>query len=146
MLTPHSLYAAVSVGLETETIISVLDRLSKALLLRLTTVLPCYTVCPSRSCCLTSLVSTKYQQRKQIRQQSILFWKGNETLLLWRQVSLSSDIKDFIKASTGNYGKAKMVLQRNKFYVESAYPDVLKALLEVGCRLCNAASAGIVKL
>lgn len=30
MLTPHSLYAAVSVGLETETIISVLDRLSKA--------------------------------------------------------------------------------------------------------------------
>lgn len=29
MLTPHSLYAAVSVGLETETIISVLDRLSK---------------------------------------------------------------------------------------------------------------------
>ena len=30
MLTPHSLYAAVSVGLETQTIISVLDRLSKA--------------------------------------------------------------------------------------------------------------------
>ncbi len=29
VLTPHSLYAAVSVGLETETIISVLDRLSK---------------------------------------------------------------------------------------------------------------------
>ncbi len=29
MLTPHSLYAAVSVGLETETIISVLNRLSK---------------------------------------------------------------------------------------------------------------------
>lgn len=28
-LTPHSLYAAVSVGLETETIISVLNRLSK---------------------------------------------------------------------------------------------------------------------
>ena len=30
MLTPHSLYAAVSVGLETQTIILVLDRLSKA--------------------------------------------------------------------------------------------------------------------
>jgi hypothetical protein len=28
-LTPHSLYAAVSVGLETETIINVLNRLSK---------------------------------------------------------------------------------------------------------------------
>jgi DNA excision repair protein ERCC-3 len=29
MLTPHSLYAAVSVGLETTTILSVLNRLSK---------------------------------------------------------------------------------------------------------------------
>jgi DNA excision repair protein ERCC-3 len=29
LLTPHSLYAAVSVGLETDTIISVLNRLSK---------------------------------------------------------------------------------------------------------------------
>jgi DNA excision repair protein ERCC-3 len=29
ILTPHSLYAAVSVGLDTETIISVLNRLSK---------------------------------------------------------------------------------------------------------------------
>ena len=28
-LTPHSLYAAVSVGLETETVISVLNKLSK---------------------------------------------------------------------------------------------------------------------
>lgn len=29
VLTPHSLYAAVSVGLDTDTIIAVLDRLSK---------------------------------------------------------------------------------------------------------------------
>lgn len=34
MLTEHSLYAAVSVGLETDTIISVLDRLSKVHLSR----------------------------------------------------------------------------------------------------------------
>ena len=34
MLTPHSLYAAVSVGLETDTIISVLNRLSKVALPR----------------------------------------------------------------------------------------------------------------
>lgn len=30
VLTPHSLYAAVSVGLDTQTIIAVLNRLSKA--------------------------------------------------------------------------------------------------------------------
>ena len=47
------------------------------------------------------------------------------------QVKLSDDIKSFIKASTGNYGKAKIVLQRNKFFVESPYPEVLKALLKV---------------
>jgi hypothetical protein len=34
-LTPHSLYAAVSVGLDTETIISVLNRLSKVRFRRL---------------------------------------------------------------------------------------------------------------
>ena len=34
VLTPHSLYAAVSVGLETETIIAVLNRLSKVALPR----------------------------------------------------------------------------------------------------------------
>ena len=34
VLTPHSLYAAVSVGLETDTIISVLNRLSKVALPR----------------------------------------------------------------------------------------------------------------
>lgn len=48
------------------------------------------------------------------------------------QVSLSPEIREFIKASTGNYGKAKIVLQKNKFYVESAYTDVLNALLKVG--------------
>ena len=46
-------------------------------------------------------------------------------------MKLSDDIKSFIKASTGNYGKAKIVLQRNKFFVESPYPEVLKALLKV---------------
>lgn len=47
------------------------------------------------------------------------------------QVKLSEDLKKFIKASTGNYGKAKMVLQKNKFYVESPYPEVLDILLKV---------------
>ena len=34
VMTPHSLYAAVSVGLETDTIVSVLNRLSKVHILR----------------------------------------------------------------------------------------------------------------
>ncbi|CAI5978611.1 unnamed protein product [Closterium sp. NIES-65] len=88
-LTPHSLYAAVSVGLDTNTIISVLDRLSKT--------------------------------------------------------KLSPDIITFIRESTQNYGKVKLVLQRNKcgpgsefdqdhgkvklvlqrnkYFVESPYPN-----------------------
>ncbi|GLC37001.1 General transcription and DNA repair factor IIH helicase subunit xpb1, partial [Pleodorina starrii] len=72
-LTPHSLYAAVSVGLETETIINVLNRLSK--------------------------------------------------------VQLSEETKSFIRDSTANYGKVKLVLKHNHFYVESGHPEVLKRLL-----------------
>ncbi|BBN05177.1 DNA excision repair protein ERCC-3 [Marchantia polymorpha subsp. ruderalis] len=72
-LTPHSLYAAVSVGLETETIITVLDRLSKT--------------------------------------------------------KLHKEIIDFIRDSTLNYGKVKLVLQKNRYFVESPMPEVLQKLL-----------------
>lgn len=67
-LTPHSLYAAVSVGLETETIITVLDRLSKT--------------------------------------------------------KLPKEIMDFIRGSTLNYGKVKLVLQKNRYFVESPFREV----------------------
>ena len=73
-LTPHSLYAAVSVGLETSIIITVLNRLSK-----------------------------------------------NE---------LPEEVVTFIKDSTENYGKVKLVLKENKFFVESEDPAVLTKLLE----------------
>ncbi|GAQ80913.1 putative Xeroderma pigmentosum group B protein [Klebsormidium nitens] len=73
-LTPHSLYAAVSVGLETETIISVLERLSKT--------------------------------------------------------RLPEEIARFIRDSTLNYGKVKLVLQRNRFFVESSSPSILRKLLQ----------------
>ncbi|XP_047971960.1 general transcription and DNA repair factor IIH helicase subunit XPB1-like [Salvia hispanica] len=73
-LTPHSLYAAVSVGLETETIISVLNKLSKT--------------------------------------------------------KLPKEMIDFIHNSTANYGKVKLVLKKNKYFVESPFPDVLKTLLK----------------
>ncbi|EIE26133.1 DNA repair helicase rad25 [Coccomyxa subellipsoidea C-169] len=74
VLTPHSLYAAVSIGLNTQTIITVLNRLSK--------------------------------------------------------VQLPSEISKFIQESTGNYGKVKLVLHRNKFWVESPFPDILRKLLK----------------
>ena len=83
-LTPHSLYAAVSVGLETNTILSVLNRLSKT--------------------------------------------------------QLPTEIEDFVRVSTQNYGKVKLVLQKNRFFLESAYPDVLRKLLKV--RLVVDAAAG----
>ncbi|CAA3002379.1 DNA repair helicase XPB1 isoform X2 [Olea europaea var. sylvestris] len=73
-LTPHSLYAAVSVGLETETIISVLNKLSKT--------------------------------------------------------KLPKDMIDFIHSSTANYGKVKLVLKKNRYLIESPFPEVLKRLLQ----------------
>uniref|UniRef100_A0A7N0T0A5 DNA 3'-5' helicase n=1 Tax=Kalanchoe fedtschenkoi TaxID=63787 RepID=A0A7N0T0A5_KALFE len=72
-LTPHSLYAAVSVGLETETIISVLNKLSKT--------------------------------------------------------KLPIEMIEFIRASTANYGKVKLVLKKNRYFVESPFPEVLKKML-----------------
>lgn len=72
-LTPHSLYAAVSVGLETETIIAVLNKLSKT--------------------------------------------------------KLPKEMINFIHDSTANYGKVKLVLKKNRYFVESPFPEVLKTLL-----------------
>jgi DNA excision repair protein ERCC-3 len=87
-LTPHSLYAAVSVGLETNTILSVLNRLSKT--------------------------------------------------------QLPPEIEDFVRVSTQNYGKVKLVLQKNRFFLESAHPDVLRKLLKVRrhLRCCALLSLG----
>ncbi|KIY91315.1 DNA excision repair protein ERCC-3 [Monoraphidium neglectum] len=73
VLTPHSLYAAVSVGLETATIVKTLNTLSK--------------------------------------------------------VAVTAETARFIKKATQNYGKAKMVLKKNKFWVESAHKEVLDTLL-----------------
>lgn len=67
-LTPHSLYAAVSVGLETETVISVLNKLSKT--------------------------------------------------------KLPKEMIKFIHDSTANYGKVKLVLKKNRYFIESPFPEV----------------------
>lgn len=73
-LTPYSLYAAVSVGLETENIIAVLRKLSK--------------------------------------------------------VSLPEGIVSFIRSCTVSYGKVKLVLRHNRYWLESNHPSILQLLLK----------------
>ncbi|PFH53103.1 hypothetical protein AMATHDRAFT_138486 [Amanita thiersii Skay4041] len=73
-LTSYSLYAAVSVGLQTEDIIEVLNRLSK--------------------------------------------------------VPVPESIVSFIRERTLSYGKVKLVLKHNKYYVESSHPETLQILLK----------------
>ena len=72
-MTPYSLYAAVATNIETESIVRVLDRLSKN--------------------------------------------------------SLPECVATFIRECTKRYGKAKLVLKHNKFFVESEHPSVLRELL-----------------
>ncbi|EGW34385.1 DNA repair helicase RAD25 [Spathaspora passalidarum NRRL Y-27907] len=73
-ITAYSLYAAVSVGLETDDIISVLNRLSK--------------------------------------------------------VPVAESIINFIKGATVSYGKVKLVLKHNRYFVESTQADILQMLLK----------------
>ncbi|XP_015113194.1 general transcription and DNA repair factor IIH helicase subunit XPB isoform X2 [Diachasma alloeum] len=73
-LTAYSLYAAVSVGLQTHDIIEYLKRLSKT--------------------------------------------------------SIPDGIVEFIQLCTLSYGKVKLVLKHNKYFVESPYPEVLQKLLK----------------
>ena len=53
------------------------------------------------------------------------------------QAELPREIVDFVQESTGNYGKVKLVLQRNKYFVESPQPAILDKLLKVGCLGCR---------
>lgn len=73
-ITAYSLYAAVSVGLETDDIILVLNRLSK--------------------------------------------------------VPVAESIIAFIRGATISYGKVKLVLKHNRYYVESTQADILQMLLK----------------
>lgn len=73
-ITAYSLYAAVSVGLETDDIISVLDRLSK--------------------------------------------------------VPVAASIVNFIKSATVSYGKVKLVIKHNRYFVETSHADILQMLLK----------------
>ncbi|KAJ8003335.1 hypothetical protein DPEC_G00147260 [Dallia pectoralis] len=85
-LTAYSLYAAVSVGLQTSDIVEYLQKLSKT--------------------------------------------------------SVPDGIVQFIKLCTMSYGKVKLVLKHNRYFVESAFPEVIQRLLQDSvirdCRLRTA--------
>ncbi|XP_037075678.1 general transcription and DNA repair factor IIH helicase subunit XPB-like [Pollicipes pollicipes] len=86
-LTAYSLYAAVSVGLQTDDIIEYLKRLSKT--------------------------------------------------------SIPDGIIEFIRLCTVSYGKAKLVLKHNRYFIESQHPEVIQKLLKDAvisdCRLRQSA-------
>ena len=90
-LTSYSLYAAVSVGLQTHDIIEYLKHLSKT--------------------------------------------------------AVPDGIVDFIKISTLSYGKVKLVLKQNRYFVESQYPDVIQKLLKdpviQECRLRHSVESSV---
>ena len=46
------------------------------------------------------------------------------------KTKLPKEIIDFINGSTTNYGKFKLVLKKNHYFVKSPFPEVLKTLLE----------------
>jgi DNA excision repair protein ERCC-3 len=46
------------------------------------------------------------------------------------QTQLPREIESFVRECTQNYGKVKLVLQKNRFFLESAHPDVLRTLLK----------------
>lgn len=73
-MTPYSLYAAVSVGLETDDIIDALERMTK--------------------------------------------------------IPLSDSIISFVRSCTMSYGKIKLVLHHNRYWVETSHPDVFQMLLK----------------
>jgi DNA excision repair protein ERCC-3 len=73
LLTEYSLYAAMSVGLQTEDIIEVLNRLSK--------------------------------------------------------IPIPPQLLDSIRTWTSSYGKVKLVLKHNHYYLESSQPEMLQRLL-----------------
>ena len=99
-LTPYSLYAAVSVGLETNEIIEYLRRLSKT--------------------------------------------------------TIPESIIEFIRLCTLSYGKVKLLLKENRYFIESSHIEVIKKLLNdpviQACKITDAtettfeAKQGLLKL
>ena len=44
------------------------------------------------------------------------------------KVELPSEVRKFVEVCTRTYGKTRLVLRRNRVFVESQFPDILKQL------------------
>ena len=112
-LTPYSLYAAVATNIETEAIIAVLDRLSK-------NALPESVKKFIRDC----------TQKVSIPSNHIQLDRSRLKLLsaIYNESSTHSTLP-LLHVCQRQYGKAKLVLKHNRFYVESDHPMVLRELL-----------------
>ena len=53
-----------------------------------------------------------------------------EVLNRLSKVPVPKEIVDFIRQRTDSYGKVKLVLKHNRYYVESGHPDTLRMLLK----------------
>lgn len=112
MLTEHSLYAAVSVGLETDTIISVLERLSK--------------------------VNLSDDIKGFIKNSTQNYGKVSQTLkLICTCLLLCADVQAehinicfYAQHKHFCVVQVKLVLQHNRFYVESRSQEILERLLK----------------
>ena len=97
-LTSYSLYAAVSVGLQTDDIIEYLTRYFK--------------------------LNRKLITNELLRILTLTF------ILRLSKCSLPTGIVDYIKLCTLSYGKIKLVLKQNRYFVESNHPETLQMLLK----------------
>jgi DNA excision repair protein ERCC-3 len=52
------------------------------------------------------------------------------TLNYFSKCTVPPKVLEFVRQSTLRYGKAKLVLNKNEYFVESVHPEVLRALLE----------------
>lgn len=91
-MTSYSLYAAVSVGLQTEDIIEV------------------------GVSAISIFKTTAYHPLQVLNRLS--------------KVPVPDSITSFIRERTLSYGKVKLVLKHNKYFVESSHPETLQLLLK----------------
>ncbi|KAI9089765.1 hypothetical protein K1719_029058 [Acacia pycnantha] len=74
--------------------------------------------------------------------------KQNDHIVLNKlsKTMLPKEMIKFIQDSTANYGKVKLVLKKNRYFIESPFPEVLKTLLrdEVISRSRITSESGLV--
>lgn len=51
-------------------------------------------------------------------------------MLYYSKTTVPEGITEFIKLCTLSYGKVKLVLKHNKYFVESPFPEILQKLLK----------------